>query len=158
MKVKPISILIAALFSASALAAGPSSQDRSAAPEPKAQSSEQSQPTQSQASPSASGQSQAANPELVKQAQEKLSAAGHDAGPSDGVMGPKTQAALKKFQESKGMEASGQLDQETLAALEIDEAGSASAGSSSSTGASSSPSSESGSQPPSQPGATGKQQ
>lgn len=168
MKVKPISILVAALFSASAIAAGQSSQGSSSeSKQPQAQS-EQSQSPQSSAQSSQSGQ----GAELVKQAQEKLGAAGHDAGPSDGVMGPKTQAALKEFQQAKGIEASGELDQETLAALEIGtpEGSSASTGSSSSagatspsgsgssSGASASPSSDSGSQPPSQPGATGKQQ
>jgi peptidoglycan hydrolase-like protein with peptidoglycan-binding domain len=75
----------------------------------------------------------------VKQAQEKLSAAGHDAGAADGKMGPKTQAALKEFQQSKGLQASGQLDQKTVAALGV-----SSSGSSSSAGASSDKSASSG--------------
>jgi peptidoglycan hydrolase-like protein with peptidoglycan-binding domain len=75
----------------------------------------------------------------VKQAQEKLSAAGHDAGTADGKMGPKTQAALKEFQQSKGLQASGQLDQKTVAALGV-----SSGGSSASTGASTDKSSSAG--------------
>jgi len=34
-------------------------------------------------------------------------------------MGPKTQAALKEFQQSKGIQASGELNKETLAALGV---------------------------------------
>ena len=49
-----------------------------------------------------SSQSQAQSPDVVKQAQEKLSAAGMDAGQADGELGPKTQAAVKDFQQSKG--------------------------------------------------------
>lgn len=168
MKARPLSILVAALFSASAIAAGNSSQGASAQePQAQPQAGQQSGQMSEPRGAGASQSAQSGNPELVKQAQEKLSAAGHDAGPSDGVMGPKTQAALKEFQQAKGIEASGQLDQETVAALELNESG-ASTGSSSSAGASSPSSSSSGasssdspsatgSQPPSQPGSEGKQ-
>jgi peptidoglycan hydrolase-like protein with peptidoglycan-binding domain len=82
-------------------------------------------------SPSASAgrQSQAGGDEKIKQVQQKLKDQGHDAGPVDGVMGPKTQAALKGFQSAKGLKDSGQLDRETMAALGV--SGSASAGGSS---------------------------
>ena len=44
----------------------------------------------------------------------------------------KRKAALKEFQQSKGIQASGQLDRQTLAALGVrDSSGSASSGSSS---------------------------
>jgi peptidoglycan hydrolase-like protein with peptidoglycan-binding domain len=73
----------------------------------------------------------AQSPEVVKQAQEKLSAAGHDAGTADGKLGAQTKDALKSFQSSQGLEPSGQLDTQTIAALEIDKSqGSAAAGSS----------------------------
>ena len=118
----------ATAFSMSAFAGGQQYQQQS-----------QSGASQGTTSESASPQSQAGqNPELVKQAQEKLSAAGHEAGPADGKMGPQTQAALKEFQESKGLEASGRLDQETIAALGVSDSGSASSGASSSSGPSSS--------------------
>ena len=56
-----------------------------------------------------------------------------DSGPVDGMLGPKTQAAVKEFQQSKGIQASGKLDQKTLAALGVSESSaSASTGSSSS--------------------------
>lgn len=68
------------------------------------------------------------NAEMVKQVQTKLNEAGHDVGSVDGIVGPKTQKGLKDFQTSKGLNASGQIDQETLAALGI--SGSAAGGSS----------------------------
>ena len=93
----------------------------------------QSQGQSEQAQSAQSSQAQSQSPEVVKQAQEKLSAAGMDAGPADGKLGPKTQAAVKNFQQSKGIQASGNLDRQTLAALGVsDSSGSASAGDSSS--------------------------
>jgi peptidoglycan hydrolase-like protein with peptidoglycan-binding domain len=65
----------------------------------------------------------------IRQAQEKLSSKGHDVTP-DGVLGPKTQAAVKEFQQQEGIQASGQLDQETLAALGVGEGASGAGGSS----------------------------
>lgn len=129
-KISCFAVAGATAFSMSALAGGQQHQSQSGA-------------SQGASSESASPQSQAGqNPELVKKAQEKLSAAGHEAGPADGKMGPKTQAALKEFQESKGLEASGRLDQETIAALNTSESGSASTGSSAAS-SSSGPSSSS---------------
>ena len=40
--------------------------------------------------------------------------------PVDGRMGPETHAAIRDFQQSKGLEASGQLDKKTLTALGLD--------------------------------------
>jgi peptidoglycan hydrolase-like protein with peptidoglycan-binding domain len=97
-------------------------------------SASQDQPQQQQQS-TAPGMDQS----TIKQAQEKLSSKGHDVQ-ADGVLGPKTQAALKEFQEKEGIQASGRLDQETLAALGVEEG---SAGTGSSSPASSSPSSSS---------------
>ena len=82
----------------------------------------------------AQGQSQDSG--TIRQAQEKLSAKGHDVT-ADGVLGTKTQAAVKEFQEKEGIQASGQLDQETLAALGVNES---SAGAGSTSSPSSSPS------------------
>jgi peptidoglycan hydrolase-like protein with peptidoglycan-binding domain len=64
---------------------------------------------------------------VIKQVQEKLNTAGYDPGPVDGMFGPRTEQALTAFQGAEGLEASGQLDSQTLAALEID--GSADTGS-----------------------------
>ena len=60
--------------------------------------------------------------DVVRQAQEKLSAAGHDVGRADGIIGARTKQGLKAFQQSKGIEATGQLDQQTLAALGVESA------------------------------------
>jgi Putative peptidoglycan binding domain len=53
----------------------------------------------------------------VRQVQEALKKNGFGAGPVDGRWGPKTSDALKRFQESKNIQASGQLDQKTLSGL-----------------------------------------
>jgi hypothetical protein len=93
---------------------------------------------QSGASATMQHESQASS-SVIKQAQQKLSAAGHDAGPADGVMGPKTAQALRDFQQAKGIEASGQLDARTLAALGLESGGvgaTLSSGSEASVGAS----------------------
>jgi len=58
--------------------------------------------------------------QAVRQIQEALNEAGHDVGEVDGVWGQRTAEALRKFQEEQNLEASGELDQETIAALELD--------------------------------------
>jgi peptidoglycan hydrolase-like protein with peptidoglycan-binding domain len=58
--------------------------------------------------------------DMVREAQIALRDAGYDPGRIDGVMGSKTQAALRKFQASQGLPQTGRLDtntrQELLAA------------------------------------------
>jgi peptidoglycan hydrolase-like protein with peptidoglycan-binding domain len=49
--------------------------------------------------------------------QTQLNRLGFEAGPSDGVIGSKTRQAIEKFQQQKGLNASGQLDRQTIAAL-----------------------------------------
>jgi hypothetical protein len=68
-------------------------------------------PTSAQSSPSMQKVSD------VRSAQQALKDAGYDVGPIDGKMGPKTAAALRKFQKDHGIQASGRLDSRTLAAL-----------------------------------------
>ena len=53
------------------------------------------------------------------QVQRKLSALGFDAGPANGDFGSKTQTALAQFQIANVLPASGQLDDQTLKALDI---------------------------------------
>ena len=114
-----------AMASAAAFAGGDKRSSQTSEQQPGQSSSRDQQAQTSQ------GQGQGAqqeDQETVKQAQEQLSAMGHDAGPADGILGPKTQAAVKEFQESKGLQPSGQLDNQTLAALmtwRSDRAGSA---------------------------------
>ena len=125
MRLTPILISATALASASAIAVANQAHQRSQG---------ESQPMAQQSQPSQSSHS----PEVIKQVQEKLNAAGYDAGPADGMLGAKTEQALTTFQGAKGLEASGRLDTQTLAELQIDPAaGSASVASASgSTGAS----------------------
>jgi peptidoglycan hydrolase-like protein with peptidoglycan-binding domain len=122
MKPSHLAVLSATLVSFAAVAQDKPKQ------EPSAQSGQTQAATQQKGQKSGAQMSQ--SPELIKQAQEKLSAAGHDAGPADGIMGPRTQKALKDFQQAKNLEASGQLDQKTLSALGVSGEASATAGAS----------------------------
>jgi len=85
--------------------------------------------------------SQSQSSDVIKQAQEKLSSLGKDVGTPDGQMNSQTRQALEEFQQENGLQPSGQLDSQTLAALDIDQSSAASGGSSSVTP--STPSSES---------------
>ena len=67
---------------------------------------------------------------FIRQVQEKLHQQGFDAGPLNGDFGSKTQAALAQFQLSRGVPASGQLDDATLAELGVQREAQASAGAS----------------------------
>lgn len=53
----------------------------------------------------------------ILQIQQKLRAMGFNPGPLDGKHGPKTTAALKDFQASRGLTADGQVREQTVAAL-----------------------------------------
>ena len=55
----------------------------------------------------------------VSQIQQALNEKGYSVGAVDGQMGPKTKSALKQFQQAQGLQASGKVDQQTLAALSI---------------------------------------
>ena len=57
-------------------------------------------------------------PELVRKIQKALLHAGFNPGPADGVIGPKTMAALESFQQQKSL-STGQITEETLQALDI---------------------------------------
>jgi Putative peptidoglycan binding domain len=58
---------------------------------------------------------------MVRGAQETLQRLGIEVGPIDGILGPQTQAALRNFQQRHGLSQTGQLDQETLRALNVAE-------------------------------------
>ncbi|MGV2103975.1 peptidoglycan-binding domain-containing protein [Rhizobium sp. 21-4511-3d] len=53
----------------------------------------------------------------VPQVQQTLSGEGFDAGTPDGIWGPKSVAALKAYQRSKGLNPSGVVDQASLRSL-----------------------------------------
>lgn len=58
--------------------------------------------------------------EHAKHLQQSLKDEGFYKGEVDGILGAQTKEALKKFQESKGLEASGNLDNQTASALGIE--------------------------------------
>jgi peptidoglycan hydrolase-like protein with peptidoglycan-binding domain len=59
-------------------------------------------------------------PERVRRVQERLTAAGFDAGPADGVMGGRTRAALREFQRARGLDPTGEPNQATLTELGVE--------------------------------------
>ena len=61
------------------------------------------------------------NPEsrFVRDAQRALKDLGYDVGPVDGSIGPKTRSALLRFQRSRGLPMTGELDAESMARLDI---------------------------------------
>jgi hypothetical protein len=68
---------------------------------------------------SASGRSmQALSPQRIRAVQQALNDNGSDIG-VDGVWGPNTRRALRDFQRSKGLDATGQLNRDTVAALNL---------------------------------------
>jgi len=63
--------------------------------------------------------------DVVRRAQEALERAGYEIGSSDGQMGPRTVAAVKRFQTDRYLPNTGVLDDATLAALGVSENSSA---------------------------------
>jgi peptidoglycan hydrolase-like protein with peptidoglycan-binding domain len=59
------------------------------------------------------------SPSQIKQVQQRLKAAGTYSGPIDGRMGAQTQQAISQFQKKHGLRQTGNLDQQTMAALNI---------------------------------------
>jgi hypothetical protein len=64
-----------------------------------------------------STQATAANASITARAQTRLQALGYSVGNADGILGPRTRAALLKYQRAKGLAESGKLDPATLQAL-----------------------------------------
>jgi len=58
-------------------------------------------------------------PDLVRDIQTDLNQKGYNVGQVDGVFGDSTQSALERFQRDQHLHATGQVDQQTLAALGI---------------------------------------
>jgi peptidoglycan hydrolase-like protein with peptidoglycan-binding domain len=56
----------------------------------------------------------------VKQVQAALNASGYAAGPPDGALGPKSRAAISRYQSDNGLAATGDVNAELLADLGID--------------------------------------
>jgi peptidoglycan hydrolase-like protein with peptidoglycan-binding domain len=60
-----------------------------------------------------------ANADQVKTLQQSLQDKGLDPGPIDGVMGPKTQAALRAYQKDQNLPQTGRTDAQTLEKLGV---------------------------------------
>ena len=60
---------------------------------------------------------QPVTPDTIRQVQQTLQQQGMYHARVDGVWGPQTQAAVRSYQEKNNLNASGQLDQQTMAAL-----------------------------------------
>ena len=71
-------------------------------------------------------------PRFVREIQRVLRDLGYRPGPIDGTVGPRTQAALTRYQRAEGIAETGYLDAETMVRLDIHErvfgAGNASGG------------------------------
>ncbi|MBR0661943.1 peptidoglycan-binding domain-containing protein [Neoroseomonas oryzicola] len=63
--------------------------------------------------------SQALSPAATVLIQEKLQQAGVYAGRADGIWGPDSQAALERFQQTRSLQVTGQLNQATVATLGV---------------------------------------
>lgn len=61
---------------------------------------------------------QALDESMVRQIQQQLSSQGYDVQ-ADGIFGPNTRQALRQFQQEQGMQATGRVDMDTLAALGV---------------------------------------
>ncbi len=81
------------------------------------QSSQQMQQGSEQTQQDRAAQMSHTQDQTIRDAQEKLAAQGYDPGAADGQLGPKTQQQIMKFQQDHQLQASGQLDDQTLAAL-----------------------------------------
>lgn len=57
--------------------------------------------------------------DVVRMAQEALDRAGYEIGVADGQLGPRTVAAIKRFQTDRFLPVSGQLDEATVVALGV---------------------------------------
>jgi localization factor PodJL len=60
-----------------------------------------------------------ARPPLVLEAQRALRDLGYDPGPIDGSVGPRTRAALEKYQATERLPVTGELDALTLERLDV---------------------------------------
>lgn len=67
----------------------------------------------------AASTAQAADKHEVQMAQETLKALGYKVGTPDGIVGPRTQQAVRAFQRTYGLAATGELDASTLSALSV---------------------------------------
>ncbi len=73
----------------------------------------------SQQSSASVSRSPAVSQAMVQQVQTRLQQAGTYSGRIDGLWGPETQAAVRSYQQQNNLNATGQLDSDTLASLNL---------------------------------------
>jgi hypothetical protein len=56
----------------------------------------------------------------VREVQRALQEKGYDAGPVDGIVGPKTRSGVKQFQRAENLPATGKLDEKTAERLGVE--------------------------------------
>lgn len=90
-----------------------------AAPHAAAQQQQQSGTSQliKQEQSTGSGAAVGVSPATVRLIQQQLSKAGYDPGTVDGSWDSRTQAAVRNFQQARGLEPTGQLNRNTMQAL-----------------------------------------
>jgi peptidoglycan hydrolase-like protein with peptidoglycan-binding domain len=59
------------------------------------------------------------NDSIIQSAQTKLNDEGYKIGTPDGKLGPKTRAAIRKYQQDKNLKVTGKLDESTLSHLNV---------------------------------------
>jgi hypothetical protein len=112
-----------ALLATAALSMPAAAQQQQAQSPNQAQPQKQTQPQNSnQTAQNQRNQGQPISPgklsrSEVRQVQQALDKSGFHAGTADGRWGPETSNALKQFQQSKKIQANGQLNQQTLSGL-----------------------------------------
>ena len=98
-------------------------------PQTKQQQQNQTQQNQQPNQQQAAQDNQTQAPNLprreIRQVQQTLNKDGFKVGRADGRWGPETENAIKQFQQSKQIQPSGQLDQQTMADLGLDTSGNA---------------------------------
>jgi peptidoglycan hydrolase-like protein with peptidoglycan-binding domain len=118
MKSFALALVAAAALTAPALAASPSTGSAN-------------QPNSSAATQADSGMQNSSAPvepnslsaSEIKQLQQALNEKGFLSSQPDGVWGPSTKSALEQFQKSQSLPANGELDQQTLSALNVEVGG-----------------------------------
>lgn len=122
MKLKLVTTLVAGLFATGAYAAAePAKQSQSRAGQDRSASQGMQRSQQNGMSQSEQRQAGGMSSETVRKAQQALKDKGFDPGPVDGIMGPQTREAVKKFQDKQAdVKATGQLNQQTLSALGVE--------------------------------------
>jgi peptidoglycan hydrolase-like protein with peptidoglycan-binding domain len=113
-----IALLATTMIGAPAFAA---SNNQMKQPQTKQQQTNQTQQNEQQAQGSQASQNLSRRE--IRQAQQALNKDGFKVGRADGRLGPETENAIKQFQQSKQMQPSGQLDQQTMADLGLDTSG-----------------------------------